>query len=127
MVTLPQPIPAVSGWALTDWLPMSVQTDPAAGGVATVELPQLGPDVQWLIDRLVVTCSSSTSTTLRLYDSTVTLGRLLDTTGNGNLNTADYPAGLLVRPSSVLIAQWTNATAGAVGSLTVQARVMRRL
>lgn len=122
MVTLPQPLPAVSGWALADWQQLTAQSGPATAGVATIELPQLGPSEQWLVDRLVVTCTSISSTTLRLYDSGVALGRLLDTTPAGNINTADYPAGLLVRPSSLLIAQWTGASAGAVGSITLQAR-----
>jgi hypothetical protein len=126
-VVLPTSLPAAAGWALADWLPLQVQSKPAADGVATIEFPQLDPDEQWLIDRLVVTCTSTTATVLRLYDSVVTLGRLLDTTSSGNLNTADYPAGLLVRPASVLIAQWTGASPAAVGAVTLQARVMRRL
>jgi len=126
VVVLPTALPAAAGWAFSDYVSLTQQSQPATGGTATIELPQLDHDEQWLIDRLVVTCTSTTSTALRLYDSAVTLARLLDTTATGNLNTADYPAGLLVRPSSVLIAQWTNASTGAVGSLTVQARKLVR-
>jgi len=125
-VVLPRSLPAASGWALIDWQQLQAQSDPAAGGTATIEFPQLGADEQWLIDRLVITCTSAAPTTFRLYDSAVTLPRMLDTTSSGNLNTADYPAGLLVRPASTLIAQWTGAGAGAVGAVVVQARRMGR-
>lgn len=125
---LPTPVATAgaAGWALSDWQQLRQAATADATGTATLDLGQVDPTTQWLVDRLVVQTTSTASTTLRLYDSTVAPANLLDATSSGNINTADYPAGLLVRPSTSLVAQWTGATFGAVCTLTAQVRVFRQ-
>lgn len=125
-VHLPTALPQAGAWQVADWRTIQRASAPAAAGVASIEFPQLSSDEQWLIDHVVAQCASTKATSLRLYDTTVGVGGLLSGTTNGNLNEADYPSGLLLRSSSSLIAQWTNASDGAIGTLTLQARVLRR-
>ena len=124
---LPTYVGTSSSWQLVDpGLAPSWTSQPAAGGVATIQTEQLRDDELWIIDRAVGTCTSTSKTTLRLYDSGVDVGRLLDGTAAGNLAVAEYPAGLVLRPSSCLVAQWQNASAGAVATLRLQVRQLRR-
>lgn len=127
MVTLPQPInQAAAGWQLVDFLRHTVRTEPAAGSQAAVDLGQLDPDELWLVDRAVVSCDSTTKTSLRLYETTPDPLRLLSGSDLGNFDEADYPTGLQVAPSTSLVAVWSNASDGARGVLRLQGRVMRR-
>lgn len=117
---------AASAWSLVDWQLPAWQSDPAAGGVATLRGDQLANDELWLIDRAIIDCSSVFVTSLRLYEDAPDPSRLLDGSDRGNFDVAEYPSGLVVRPSSVLVAQWTGASDGAVGTLRLQVRQMRR-
>lgn len=127
-VPLPQPIPTASQWKPVDFLRTRASTTPAAGGVATVELPQLADDELWVIGRSVVSCSSSTKTTLRFYESSVSPGRYLSGSIAGNFDEAEYPGvgGLQIAPATSLVAQWTGASNGAVGQLALQGMRYRR-
>lgn len=124
-VLLPVPLPAASGWTLSDWRAIRMTATADSTGTATIDCGQVDPATQWLVDRLVVQSTSSSASTVRLYESIVDPSRLLDGTPAGNLNSNDYPQGLLIRPSSSLVAQWTGASTGAVCTLNVQARVYR--
>lgn len=115
-----------TGWALVDFQIVQRTTDPAAGGTATLTLPQLAFDELWLVDHAVVSCTSQTSTTVRWYADTVDPARLLDGSDTGNFDVADWPAGLQLAPGSCLVSVWSGADDGAVGVLTLQARVLRR-
>lgn len=124
---LPTQLPTAAGWTLHDYAEVSGQSGPAnAAGVATLELTQLDGDEMWLIDHAVASCTSAAVTELRWYASTVTARALLDGTSRGNFDVADWPAGLRLSPSQSLIARWTGATPGAVGTLALQLRVLRR-
>lgn len=124
---LPTQLPTAAGWALRDYAEVTGQSGPAtAAGVATLELTQLDGDEMWLVDHAVASCTSAAATELRWYASTVADRALLDGTGRGNFDVADWPAGLRISPSQSLIARWTGATPGAVGTLTLQLRVLRR-
>ena len=125
-VILPGSVASASGWALVDYLTARVRSEPAAGGVATAVLPQLDPDEMWLIDHAVVWCDSATPTSARWYESVAIPEQLLDGTSRGAFDVADWPAGLLLRPSQHLIVQWDGASDGARGVVTVQYRVFRR-
>lgn len=125
-VLLPQPISASAGWQQIDWLVNSYSSQPAAGGMATITCDQLDGDTMWLIDHMVVSCTSGGATALRLYDSVVSPVHVLDGTDAGNFAVGEWPAGLMVRSSSSLIAQWTGATDGAIGLMSIQARILRR-
>jgi hypothetical protein len=115
-----------SGWGLSDWRQIRLSATADASGVATIDCGQVDPFTQWLVDRLVVQSTSAAASAVKLYDSSVAPAQVLDGTASGNLNSADYPQGLLIRPSASLIAQWTGATAGAVCTLTAQVRIFRR-
>lgn len=123
---LPAEQAPASGWALSDWLEEERTSAPAdATGTITIDFGQLDPVVMWLVDRIVVHCTSSTTTALKIYDSAVTPARLRDRTSQGNDNAGDYPNGLLFRPSRSMVLQWTGATAGAVATAAAQIRQMR--
>jgi hypothetical protein len=118
---------AAAQWQLADWIQPQASSPPAAAGLATIELDQLDPDVMWLVDRAVVACTSTAKTAVRFYDTSVMPLALLDGSAAGNFDVTEYPQGLLVRPSRSLVAQWTGATAGAIATVTLQARVYRRV
>lgn len=125
-VILPTSTLTAAAWQLGDWRELQLRTDAAAGGVATLEAPQVPDSELWLIDRAVVACDSTSATQLRLYVNHVNAQSLRDGTSRGNFDVTEYPQGLLVRGGNSLVAQWTGASDGAVGVLTVQVRVYRR-
>lgn len=133
MVTLPTEIPSASGWQFHDWTQLaltaaSVSVTDLSGGTsvdAVIETPQLPHNEQWLVDRLVITCQGSAKAEMLLSS---TSSGLIDGTPRGNFNVAEYPTGLLVRPSSGLIARWygMDFVGPNAVSLRLQARVYRR-
>ncbi len=126
MVTLPTSQAAAAGWQLLDFVNVQLRTAPAADGQAALDAGQLDPEEMWLLDHMVISCDSTTKTTLRLYESVVDPLRILDGSSTGNFDVADWPAGLQLRPSTSLVAVWTSASAGARGVLTLQGRRMVR-
>jgi hypothetical protein len=126
-VALPFSVPTSAGWQLADTKWVRRRSAAAAGGVATIDVGQLGSEEMWLLDHAVVQCTSSASTRLRLYETVVDPLQLLDGSDKGNFDVADWPAGLLLSPGTSLVAQWTGAAAGAVAALTLQVRVLRRV
>lgn len=126
-VIVPVGIPAAAGWQLVDWLSNPWKTLPAAGGLAEVDCGQLDPDEMWLIDHAVVQSTSTTPTAVRLYESYAVREQLLDGSNSGNFDVSDWPAGLVLRPSTSLVVQWSGVSAGATCQVRLQARVMRRV
>jgi hypothetical protein len=125
-INVPIQVAAASGWVLNDYLTMQRRSAPAAGGLCTVTFDQLDPNERWLIDHAVITTTSSTATVLRLYEGTIDPLSLLDGSGSGGFDVADWPNGLAVAPTQALIAVWTGASTGSTGTVTLQARVLRR-
>jgi hypothetical protein len=117
---------SAAGWSLVDYINMNAKTPAAVGGRATLQLRQLDSNELWLIDHAVVSCTSTTATAVRWYTDGADPMRLLDGSASGNFDVADWPAGLQVQSSSSLLVQWSGANAGAVGTLTLQARRLRR-
>lgn len=109
---------------MQDYRYITATSPAAAGGTATATFPQLGQEA-WLIDRAIASCTSSTETALRLYEGNPSPGFLLSGTARGNFDEADYPAGVLISPGTQLLAVWTLASDGAVGTLRLQVRVLR--
>lgn len=124
-VILPTPLPVAAAWHVHEWRTVRASAI-AEAGIATITLDQLGEGEQWLIDHAVITCSSSTPTTLRLYDTQADELHLLDGSRAGGFDVADWPAGLLVPPGGCLIARWVGASAGARATLGLQLRRMLR-
>jgi hypothetical protein len=127
-IPLPQPIPTAAGWQFMGWRRFSARTPAAAAGTGTarVALDQLGTDELWLIDRAVVTSTSTSTTSVRHYDTSADAGRLLSGTDRGNYDEAEYPGGLLMESGSQLLTVWTGVTDGAVGTVNVQVRRYQR-
>lgn len=117
---------SATGWQLLDYVSRPFRSQPATAGAAQIELAELDSDEMWLVDHAVVNCSSTTPTQLRWYDSVVDPAALLDGSNAGNFDVADWPAGLQLGPSTRLLVRWTGASDGAIGTLTLQARVLRR-
>jgi len=124
-LTLPVQLPTAGGWTLADYGRTRMRTTPAAGGLATIDMGQLDGNEMWLVDHAVVYCDSSTSTALRWYESTVAPDALLDGSNSGNFDVGDWPVGLQVAPTQSLVAQWSGASDGAVGVVSIQYRVLR--
>lgn len=110
---------------MTDYKRVKLTSAAAADGYARATGPQLDLSELWLVDRAVVSCTSGTATELRLYESQESPAALLSGTPLGNFDEAEYPGGMLVESGRELVAVWSNATAGAVGTLNLQVRVMR--
>jgi hypothetical protein len=129
-MTLVLPIPSgspISQWAVTDWGTPNAVTPPAAAGRALVNFGTLDTGTQWLVDRAVIVCDSTTDTALRLYADEVSTRNLLSGSDRGNFDEAEYPSGLLIRGGSALLAVWTGCSAGAVATIRLQTRVMRQV
>jgi hypothetical protein len=123
---LPESQPAgASSWAVTDYRPVILTSVPAAEGLAIAVGPQLELGELWLVDRIVASCTSTTASELRVYESNASPAFLLSGTASGNMDEADYPGGMLLQPGGELLAVWSNVSDGAVGTLRAQIRVLR--
>jgi hypothetical protein len=125
MTILPVALPSVSAWQLRDFLSPSARSAPAAGGLATVEFAQVDPSELWLIDHAIVSCTSSTRTTVRLYAGAINAATLIDGSSSGNFDVGDWPAGLQVQSTIAVIAQWSGASDGAIATISLQLRSLR--
>lgn len=128
-ISLPVSQPATSGWQLVDpGLKLRRQSAPAVGGVATIELPQLGDNEMWLIDHLVANTGVAAAVVrppVRLYEGSPDPMNMIDGSA-GVFCVADWPAGLLISPSRWLTVQWSSLLPNGVCYLTVQARRLIR-
>lgn len=122
---LPQPLSSTSGWQVNDWIDRSWTSQPASGGIAEIDLDQLPADTRWVLTHMVVGCTSTSTTSLRLYLDQVANNALRDGTDAGNFNVADWAPGLMIPPSRTLIARWSGCSDGAIATLTLQATVLR--
>jgi hypothetical protein len=124
---LPTPLPVVGGWRAVDWLDRSYVSDPAGvDGVALLTLPTVPDGERWQLTHMVASCTSTADTEMRLYLDAVADRNFRDGSPTGNFDVADWPMGLWVPPGRTLLARWTGATAGARGTLTVQAVILRQ-
>jgi hypothetical protein len=125
ILPVPQPT-AAAGWQVYAYRTVTAQTPAAAGGLAQLTLPQLDSGVQWLIDHAVVQCTSTSYTALRLFDSQISPLALIDGSNSGNFDVADWPNGLTLQSGRQLLAQWSSASDGSVGTLMLQLRELRQ-
>jgi hypothetical protein len=76
---------------------------------------------------MVCSSTSTTATKFRLYAGSIGPSAFRDGSDTGNFDVADWPAGLLFRGSrGSLFGQWVGASTGAVGTVTLQVRVLRQ-
>jgi hypothetical protein len=125
-IPLPSPLPTASGWQVVDNRLVKLQSQPAAGGLATITFDQLATDEMWLVDQMVVLCDSTTPTTMRLYENSVTPTSIRSGSDRANFDEGEWAGGLLVRPGTSLVAQWGSCSDGAHATLTLQARILRK-
>lgn len=124
-VLLPQSIAATNGWQLVDWIDEGYTSLPAAGGTATITLPQLDSFTRWELTHMVAACNSAAATVMRLYLDSAGPQGFRDGTNTGNFDVADWPRGLMVPPSRSLLAVWTGCNDGDIATLTLQANLFR--
>jgi hypothetical protein len=122
------PRPITTGYpeqVLLDQKSVTIQTRPAAAGVCTATFAQVDAGRLWLVDRLVVNCSSTTPTKAYVYDdSTPSTPALLGGTNSGNFDYDDTQNPYLIAAGKTLTVQWTGASAAAVGVVRIQYRLL---
>jgi hypothetical protein len=99
----------------------------AAGGTCQAVLPAVPDGDLWLIERIVVTCTSSTATTAVVYVDQASASSIVEGTQSGNLDFADENQPIEVDGSRALLVVWSGASNGAIGTVRAQIRVLRRL
>lgn len=126
MTVLPQPQPASSQWALSDY-GSGVETTPeAAGGTCQVELLTVPADELWLLERVVVSCTSSSASACTLYLDYPDPSRAIDFTPAGNGDVADSAPPVQLEAGTTVLAVWAGCSNGAKGTIRGQWTVLRR-
>lgn len=120
---------SAQGWALSDYKPDVILTSGLAGqdGIAVATGPQVDQGTMWAIQHAVCSSTSSSDTSLRLYDSaSVSVSALLSVSNSGNFDEAEWPSGpgLLLPQSRQLVAVWSGCSTGAVGTIRLQVALM---
>lgn len=130
---LPYALPFAQQLVVVDYLTRTKTTEPTvvgeeegATGRCEATIEAVPPDQFWLVDRMTVTCTSSTETEARVYRGEERDANLVDGTVAGNLDIADEAQPILVEAGEELRCVWTGASDGAVGTFTVQVRVVER-
>jgi hypothetical protein len=117
----------ISAWVDADRFTRSASTKAAAGGTCATILGPVPEGDLWLIERIVVTCTSSTATTAIFYLDSISNANIVEGTQSGNLDFADENQPLEVDGARSLLAVWTGASNGAIGTVQAQIRVLRRV
>jgi hypothetical protein len=95
-----------------------------AAGVVTVELGRVRNGYEEWAQRIVVDCTSTSATFFGLYrGATAELAAMIDGTTRGNFNVADEGAAGWIPPGTLLLAQWTGASALDAGGNVTRGRV----
>ncbi|KAB2809305.1 hypothetical protein F9L07_19895 [Pimelobacter simplex] len=120
------PVAFGPSWFLHEFRSDFLTTAPAAGGLATAELRQVPQDERWLLDRVVVQCTSTTQTVAFLYLNETEDRGVLDGTRVGNFDVADQSQPILLEGGARLIVQWRGASNGAIGHARLQLRILKQ-
>lgn len=119
-------------FALVDWRTEDVSGAAPAGTAGTIQATgdKVPDDEWWLVERLIVQCTSTTDTNLDLYIGGVAPQYERDWTPQGgstaNKGVAEYPRGMLIEPSTELIIVWSGASSGATARYNAQIQVYKR-
>jgi hypothetical protein len=105
------------------------QSVPVAGapGETTLTLPNApGTGQGFLVERICVTCSSTTATTARVYVGSASPQNEMDVTlSSGNEAVADENSPIYVPAGATLTVVWSDADAGSVCTMRVQYAVIQ--
>lgn len=106
--------------------PLTGTSQPATAGVCVVAF-QVDPvsGVVYLIDRITVSCTSTTATSAKIYVGDIAATNIVDATYEGNLDVADEVQPITVVGADAIRVVWEGASAGAVGAVRIQYRKAR--
>ena len=93
---------------------MRIEADSAlvdSSGTITIELARVPARHTWLLDSIVVICSSTVQTTFTLYRNNPDPLNVIDMTERGNFNVADEASPKWLADGTLLVAQWIGASA----------------
>lgn len=93
-----------------------------SGGEIEARLEPVPQNKVWLIERIVVQCTSSVATDAKIYAGDANPINLVDATpGGGNLNVADQFNPVRLDPGQRLTCVWDNTPdGGSIGTIRVQ-------
>lgn len=123
---LPVSTASARDWQLVDFQQRALVSEPAAAGVCRVQHGPVPQDELWLVDRMVVSTDSTTATTASLYVDAIDPARMIDGSQSGNFDVADLAAAIQLAGGTILLCEWTRATAGARGTLRLQYQLLRK-
>ena len=115
---------------------MRIESDSAlvdSAGLITIELARVPARHTWLLDAIVILCTSTSPTSFALYRNNVDPLNVIDKTkpGQGNDNVADEASPKWIADGTLIVAQWTGASAtddkGVVtrGSVSIQVQELQ--
>lgn len=106
---------------------VALSSKAASGGKCSVTFDQVPVDRLWLVDRLIVFCTSGTPTIAYVFDDPAEpTNALLGGTNAGNFDYDDANNPYLVDGGKQLHILWTGASNGAIGTARAQYRVSTR-
>jgi hypothetical protein len=124
---LPTPAPSTAAqWVFDDYQQDYDVSPAAAGGTCQIAFGPVPEDQLWLLERVTVSCNSSTASSCTLYADVVDPSRALDYTPTGNFDVADESCPIQLETGTTLLVVWSAASAGAKGTARVQYRILRR-
>ena len=92
-----------------------------AGGSVTAQFSQVPYDYFWSIEQISVSCTSTTTTTAKVYVDTPAADiNVIAATLAGNSDQDDVNSPIILLPTKYLYVVWTNCSLGAVGSVRLQ-------
>ena len=103
---------------------LPVSSARATGGTCTAIFEPVPSDRWWLVDRLVVSCTSTTPTTAYVYDDIPGPNALLGGTSSGNFDFDDTNNPYWIEASRQLRVVWVGASAGSIGTVRAHYRVL---
>lgn len=113
-----------SDWRVADYGQARRTSQPAAGGVCSVTFAQVPDGELWLVDRIVVSATSTSYTRALVYDGPD--GELRDGSDNGNLDVGDMASPIQLAAGDQLHVAWDGCSANSVGTAHAQWTVLRR-
>lgn len=125
------PIVDANGMEGFDFLDVSqplqmVVTSPtatSAGQTITAAFPQVPYDYFLMVDQIAVSCTSTTTTTAKVYvDTPLQDSNVIASTLAGNLDQDDVNSPIVLLPTKIMSVSWFNCSIGAVGTVRIQAR-----
>lgn len=114
-------------WSLYNYGAVVASGGPAnAAGIIDVTVAEVPQDELWLIDRIVVSCTSSKTTTAYLYLNSPNDQNVVEGSANGNFDIADENSPVQVHGGTTLVNRWSGADPGAAATIRIQYTIMKQ-